>query len=64
MTNILAFSKSNNYFHDTVLVSKSRLQDFKSELLNSEKSLHEELHNAILKTSKINNIISDKLNEL
>lgn len=64
MTNILASSKLENYFHDTLLVSKSKLHEFRSELCNAENSFKEELNHAILKISVINHKISDKLNEL
>jgi hypothetical protein len=64
MTNILASSNLDNYFHDTVLISKSKLEDFGNELCDSEKHIKEELYHAILKTSNINQKLLMKLNEL
>jgi hypothetical protein len=64
MTNILASSNLNNHFYETVLVSKSRLEDFGNELCDAENSIKEELNYAILKTSTINQKILMKLSEL
>lgn len=64
MTNILASSNLENYLHDTVLISKSKLEDFGNELCDAENYIKEELNLAILKTSTINHKILMKLNEL
>jgi hypothetical protein len=64
MTNILASSNLDNYFHDTVLISKSRLNDLGNELRDSENHLKEELYHAILKTSTISQKVLMKLSEL
>jgi len=63
MTNILASSNSDNYFHDSILISKSQLEDFKEEISDAERLLKEELYHAIQKTSLINHKISDKLSK-
>jgi hypothetical protein len=64
MTNILASSNLDNYFHNTVLISKSKLEDFGNELCDAEKNIKEELYHAIRKTSNINRKLLMKLNEL
>jgi hypothetical protein len=64
MTSILAASNLENYLHDTVLISKSKLEDFGNELCDAENHIKEELNHAILKTSTINQKILMKLNEL
>ena len=64
MTNILASSNLENYFHDTVLISKSRLNDLGNEFRDSENHLKEELYHAILKTSTISQKVLMKLGEL
>ena len=64
MTNILASSNLENYLHDTVLISKSKLEDFGNELCDAENHIKEELNHAILKTSTINHKMLMKLNEL
>jgi hypothetical protein len=64
MTNIIASSNLENYLHDTVLISKSKLEDFGNELCDAENYIKEELNHAILKTSTINHKILMKLNEL
>lgn len=65
MTNVLAFSNLENYLKDTVLISKSKLDDLGNELRELEKYLKEEdLNHAILKTSTISQKLLMKSGEL
>ncbi len=64
MTNVLASSNLENYLHDTVLISKSKLEDFGNELCEADNHLKEELNRTISKTSTISQKLLMKLGEL